>query len=72
MDWGINDSLKARSYAGKDSYIDQVEKASMNGSIQNQHFGEENKNDWDTLTRKQHEMYRKYEEDERRQVDNQK
>ena len=75
MEWGINDSLKARSYGQKNDYSEKLEKISQNGGKYKQYYPQKadgSIDEWDALTKQQQELVKKHDEEERQKNAQQK
>lgn len=66
MEWGINDSLKARSYGQKSDYGEKLEKISQNGGKYPQYYPQKsdgNIDEWEAINRQQQESIKKVDEE---------
>ncbi len=62
MEWGINDSLKARSYGQKYGYEEKMDKISQNGGKNGQYYPTKSDgkvDEWEAVSRQQQELIKK-------------
>lgn len=74
MEWGINDSLKARSYGQKNDYDSKMDKISTNSNYK-QYYPQRadgNVDEWQALSQQQQELYKKSMQEEKNQIQQQK
>lgn len=70
MDWGVNDSLKSRSYGVKKDYAEKLDKISQNGTTHKQYYpisSDGNIDEWQALAKQQQELVKKHNQDEKQQ-----
>lgn len=69
MEWGINDSLKSRSYGLKNDYDDKL---SRKGSNYYPQGADGNVDEWSALSRQQQELVKKDDKEQKERNEQQK